>query len=319
MVFSVFVCFFSSFLFFFWFRHAWLLLSCCCVVIHPPPGWRKFQLPSAGPEHSFCGSPWLPPGPGQVRKGKQPITHLPITHQPWPPRQVPHTMCPCQHGITGSALPIGFPVLHLVQTQRTHAMKHLLMWRWRGWHTRNKATAQEDRSGTSCLAPSRLLQGSPTWPLPAQLHTAPSLPGEEREQGLGRLSKAAALVPGDSSHLMALSRGCFGAAWKAPCCLFQHVTPLGCSPPCIFCSWSLACSSANGKASTLRTKCSWSEQSLHAYRRRDLNKEDLHSLQSRTRWAMTHVCILHIHTQKTHTLCMYYTYAHTHAHTETIN
>lgn len=47
-----------------------LLSSHCSVLIHPLLGWHKCRLPSAMPEHSSFGSPWLPRGPGQERRGK---------------------------------------------------------------------------------------------------------------------------------------------------------------------------------------------------------------------------------------------------------
>lgn len=46
---------------------------------------------------------------------------------PRPHAGVPHTACPGRQGRAGPALPARLPGLHVVQTGRTHAMKHLVM------------------------------------------------------------------------------------------------------------------------------------------------------------------------------------------------
>lgn len=121
------VCFFFSFFlpfFFIWFRHAWLLSSHCSMVIRPPLGWHKYQLPSATPEHSSCGSLWLPRGPGQERKGKHRMSLS------WPcPRHVPNcaTQRPARWAGTSQASPPHRALVPHPLQNRTHAMKNSLM------------------------------------------------------------------------------------------------------------------------------------------------------------------------------------------------
>lgn len=132
-VFAFFFFFFLPFSFF-WFRHAWLLSSHCRVVIHPPLGWHKCQLPSATPEHSSCGSPWLPPGPGQERKESTGCHSagpaLRASHTVHPGRQRPARVGRDQPGRPSH----GAPVPHPVQEGR-HAMEALAGVREGRWHT----------------------------------------------------------------------------------------------------------------------------------------------------------------------------------------
>lgn len=214
--------FFSFFLsLFFWFRHAWLLSSHCSVVICPPLGWHKCQLPSATPEHSSCGSPWLPRGPGQERKGKHRMSLS------WPcPWGVPH--CAPRQAETsqvgrdqpGQPCPRGSSATPCAE-QEDSCDEALAGVKVRGRHTgakphhgRTEVVGVVWQHPTlSRGAPADLYQPSSNCPIP-------------RSWPLPRGSCISS-VAGASSHPAALSRGCSGAVHEAQGAathLFQHIT-----------------------------------------------------------------------------------------------
>lgn len=222
------------------------------------------------------------------------------------------------------ALPVGLPVLHLVQTGRTHAMKHLLMWRWGGWHTRAKP--HHGRTGVVGVV----------WQHPARFSCTLSrpCPGKAGDRVLVLSPEAAAhlwhqepavsqqLCPEAALELLVQLGKQFAACFS----MSPSQAELGRTPASASCGLWLA-AMPKGKAHAARSKCSWSETSLCAYGKGDLQKEDLHSLQSLVQDEPWYVYLFsYTHTQShtymhaykyTHCVCIMH--MHTDAHTETLN
>lgn len=247
---------------------------------------------------------------------------------PRPRAGVPHTACP---GRQGPALPARLPGLHVVQTGRTHAMKHLVMWRCGQCgvaHAQSHTMGGQKWSALSGSIP--LTSGEPQLALTSPAAHCP-IPASGR-QGTGSWS-----FPQGQLHTFGtrsqqpLPRDCFGAAcagWKAVCCLFQHVTPLGRTrqPPLhlLLVVFGLQLRQWESLRTVIKVLLEWKITPCTP-KRRFTQGGPAQPAESGTRWAPIHFCIFHTHTHwvththirtltKTYALCMYYIYAHTCTH-----
>lgn len=264
--------------------------------------------------------------PGE--KGKtQHVTQLPL---------VPMLGCPTLRARAGRDEP-GQPFPHVSQGCTSCKLGGLMRWStwWCegvgsvGWHT-SKDIPWEDGSGRRCLAASRSLQVSPSWPLPAQLNIAPSLPREGRAPGLGPFPRGSCTlsVPGASNLCPETALELHVQAGKQSAAYFQHVTPLGRTrqPPLdlLLVVFGLQQRQWESLRTVITVLLRWKITPCMP-KRRFAQGGPAQPAESGTRWAPIHFCIFHTRTHwvththirtltKTYALCMCYIYAHTCTH-----